>query len=597
MLGLALIVVMGVGAQWLASRLRLPSILLLLGAGILVGPGLDWLRPDELFGDLLFPAIAMSVGLLLFEGGLGLRFDELAHGRTVLVRLITVSVVITWAVGTVAVLAFTDLELSTAALIGSILVVSGPTVVGPLLRLSRPREPSFSILRWEGILIDPVGALLAIVVLEAVLHDDGFAATVSRIVMAGGVGVGAGLVGAVLLVQSLKRHWVPDHLQNGVTLLVVVGSYAVAEHLQPEAGFFATTALGIALANQQQVAVGHIRQFEENLGELILGSLFIILGARTDLELVGDYVGPSLAIIAVLILIGRPLAVAAATARTDVPMSHRAFVAWMAPRGIVAAAVASVFSIELEEAGRPFEPVVPIVFTVIVGTVAIYGLTARLAARRLKIARAEPSGLLLLGAPAWALQLASAAAELGVPVLVVPTSRRELNDAIGRGLLTYSGDLSSEDLLLAVDGIGARQAIALSRASERNAYGIVRLVEALGRANVFHVPAEDDEGLGAAAATSAAGRRAFGADLTQERIRELLADGWTLGVLSGALVAGDDAHLAVPLLLVGDGHRADVPVGSVRPALGEQLIALVPPPSPEPAPADEELGGRDEIWP
>jgi hypothetical protein len=285
----------------------------------------------------------------------------------------------------------------------------------------------------------------------------------------------------------------------------------------------------------------------------------------------------ALGVLAVLVLVARPLAVAAATARTDVALPHRAFVAMMAPRGIVAAAVASVFSIELADAGGDAEPIVPIVYTVIVGTVAIYGLTAPVAARRLKIASASPRGLLLLGAPSWALDLGSKASDLGVPVMVVTTSHRELTRAVERGLLTYTGTLDSVDFLLAVQGMGARQAIALSRESNLNAYGIVRLVEALGRANVFHVPSEDDEEMHAAAETSAAGRRAFQPDMTLEQIHERMSEGWKMAVVSGDELAAADAVDGIPLLLVSADHRIEVPVTATVPTVGQQLILLAPP--------------------
>jgi len=575
-LGVAAVVVFGVGAMWLASRLRIPSILLLLPTGVLVGPVLQIVDPEELLGELRFPAISLAVGVLLFEGGLGLQWDRVREGRAVVLRLVTVGVLTTWAVAAVAVGLLFDVPWSIAVLIGAVLTVSGPTVVQPLLRLARPRPPSAPILRWEGILIDPVGATLAIVVLDAIIGQQGPVEGALRVVTTAGVGAAAGVIGAAVLVQALRKQWIPDHLQNPVTLMLVVGAFAGANLLRPEAGLFATTVMGVAVANQSLVEVRHINEFEENLGMLILAALFVLLGSGVVLSELQDVALPSLVLIAVLVLVARPLAVFVSTVGTGVPRNHRRFVAAMAPRGIVAAAVASVFAIELEEAGVEARLMVPITFMVILGTVAVYGLSATGVAKWLKVAHAEPKGLAIVGVHSWVLDLADELLRLDVPVLLVTTDREEVDEATSRGVLVFSGRLDSEDLPLALDGLGIHQALAVSRAAELNGFGIGRLVEALGRANVFHLPPQDDRAGGSA--TAVIGRRPFGRDATQMVIEDRLVAGAAIRTVIGSdyppRIASGQPGQTLPLCLVDSAGRPNLVSGSIRPGPTDHVVVL-----------------------
>lgn len=525
-LSIAAIAFLGVAAQWVAVKVKAPAILFLLVAGVLAGPITDIVEPDELLGPLLFPAISAAVGVLLFEGGLSLRFAELKEGRQVVLRLVTVGVLVTWMVGAISAAALLQIEAKPALLIGAVLVVSGPTVVLPLLRHARPREPSANILRWEGIVIDPIGAILAIVVFDAVISEKGFADGLNRIVSTLGAGTVAGAIGALILIEVLRRHMVPDHLHNPLTLGLVLASFAAADLWRPEAGLMATTVMGMVLANQHVVAVGHIREFEENLGTLILGSLFILLGARIELDELSRVLLPSLGLLVMLVVVGRPLAVWVSTIGTDVSEKHRAYLACMAPRGVVAAAVSAIFGLELVEHDLSFPELVPVTYLVIIGTVLVYGALAKPAAGWLQVSRAPKRGIALIGGQQWVLHLAEQLARLDVPVLVVSTDEREVADAAEKGILTYFGRLDSDDLDLALETVGIRQVIAVSPAHELNAYGMLRLVETLGRANVFHLPpGEADGGREAANSQRVFGRRPFGAGATQAAIADRIASG------------------------------------------------------------------------
>ena len=399
----------------------------------------------------------------------------------------SIGLVVTWVLASGAAALFLGLHRDDALLLGSVLVVSGPTVVLPLLRHARVREPTGSILRWEGIFIDPIGATLSIVVLQVVLGHEQAAGVVGRILATAVVGTAAGLLGAALLTLFLARHWVADHLHNPFTLAVVVGAFAGADLLAPEAGLFATTVLGVAMANQRFVPTAHIREFEENLGLLILSGLFILLGARVDLDRLAHFAPGSLGLLAALVLVVRPAAVFASTIGSGLSHRERIYLACICPRGIVAAAVASLFTLELIDAGQPLPELVPATFVVIIGSVVLYGLAARPLARALHVAKAVPRGIALVGGPGWALELGRELAALDVPVILVSTDDGEQEAALDAGLLVFSGRIEADDLLEAMEGVGVSQAIALSRYSELNAFGMSRLADELGRANIWYL--------------------------------------------------------------------------------------------------------------
>jgi NhaP-type Na+/H+ or K+/H+ antiporter len=290
LLSLASIIVLGIGAEWLAWRLRLPSILLLLIFGIVVGPVTGFLNPDALFGDLLLPVVSIAVAIILFEGGLNLRISELRQVGGVVRNLITIGVLVTWLIGAGAAHFLLGLNFALALLLGAILVVSGPTVIMPLLRHLRPSGQVGSILKWEGIVIDPIGAILAVLVFEAILAGgfrEAAAVTVIGLLKTILIGGGIGMLGAMIMVLLLRRFWIPDFLHGAVSLTLVIAVFAGSNLLQTDSGLLAATVMGIYLANQRTVSVRHIVRFKENLRVLLISGLFILLAARLQVSHLG----------------------------------------------------------------------------------------------------------------------------------------------------------------------------------------------------------------------------------------------------------------------------------------------------------------------
>lgn len=559
---IAIVLFLGVGGQWLANRLRIPGVLLLLTSGILVGPVLGLVKPEEEFGgDVLFPLVSMAVGLLLFEGGLGLKIDRLTDGRSVVLRLVTVGALVTWLIGWGATALLFDVPAGQAALIGAILVVSGPTVVIPLLHLARPREPTGAILRWEGIVIDPVGATLAIVVLDATLNDNSAATAALEIGITLGAGATAGVVVAAAAMAALHYHWVPDQFINPVMIAAAIIAYASAEQIHSEAGLMATTMLGLVLANQHLVPNGQLTAFSEDVGHLILGTLFILLGALVDLDALQSVFPEALVLIAVLVFIARPVAVLLSTIGGGLQRNDTKFLMWMAPRGIVAASVATVFSQQLTDAGQPAPELVPIVYATVIITVALYGLTATWVARKTRVAKAEPNGVAIVSNSPFALDLADALATEEIPVLVVSTTTTIQHAAFARGLLAYDRPIDSHDLDLTLDGVGVRRAILITDDENFASHAAYHLAEHLGRANLYQVQPDaiDDD-------FELRGRAAFG-DLTFSRLAQgAEAKGFQL--TTGADLREHDRAL----FIVNDNFSIDLITGTPDPAA--RVIAL-----------------------
>jgi NhaP-type Na+/H+ or K+/H+ antiporter len=559
---IAAIVALGVGAQWIATRLKIPSILLLLAAGLAAG-GFGWLEPDDLLGDLLFPVVSMGVGLLLFEGGLGLHRSELGSWRGVLVRLLSVGVLITFVVATIAAATVGGLPLGPAAVFGSIMTVTGPTVIIPLLRQTRLRPRVARVLRWEGIWIDAIGATLAIVVLEVVvLEGEGPLRTAVEVLTTTVVGSGIGFVTAMALAWALGHRVVPDHLQNPVIIAAVLAAFAVANHWREEAGLFAATVMGIAMANQRRAPVRHVVEFQEAIGVLLIGGIFIVLGARVELDSIEDNALPALGVLAVLAIVARPLAVIASTVRSTLSRPERIYLAGVAPRGIVAASVSALFGLKLEEAGvAGGDDLAALTFVVVALTVVVYGLGAKPLARRLRLTVPEPTGVALIGAAPWVVSLGECLQRVDVQVLVITTDEDEIRAAQSADLLVYNGRLAHKDLAETVEALGIGVALAVSEREELNAYASERFLHLLGRAHVYGLPRSAEERTESHGGAGGGEVREIGDGLTAADLAALVDAG--AGVES--VRAGDPDALGDgfwPIITARNG-RATVVSGSI----------------------------------
>ena len=599
---IAAVVVLGIGAQWLAWRTKFPSILLLLGFGFLAGPVTGFLPQDALQGEWLFPFVSLAVGIILFEGGLTLRFDEFREVGKSVVNLITIGVLVTGVLATIGAHYLAGFSWEVAVVLGALLTVTGPTVVLPLLRHVRPAGRVGTIAKWEGITIDPIGAILAVLVLETVIvlnepaevagaHGSVWGALAQGIAFEIVVGVGVAVLAAVLLVFLLHRRLVPDWLQNPVALMVVVAAFAISNTLQEEAGLLADTLLGIIMANQPYVSVRRIVEFKEDLRVLLISLLFIILSARLDRSAFEIMLAPGpLLFLAVLMLVVRPLAVWLSSLGTGLNWREQAFLSWLAPRGIVAAAVASLFSFRLEEffpaeAGR----IVPIVFLVIVGTVAVYGLTISPLARWLGLALPDPQGVLFIGAQGWVRRVAKALDGLGIPVLLIDANARNVRQAKKAGLPAQRANILAEGVIDDLDLSGIGRLLAVTPNDEVNALAALHFGEVFESDEVYQLPMRADGPKSPATEIPRhlRGRPLFATDATFTALDERLnagasihvihiTDTRTLAALRDEVETDDGEEGLIPLFLVrGEKVRVYAEDADITPQPGDALVVLL----------------------
>ena len=483
------VIVLGIACQWLAWRAKLPSILFLLLSGIVIGPVLGLLEPVELFGDLLFPFVSLAVAIVLFEGSLTLRLSDIRGHGAIVRNLVTVGTVITWAVSTGASRWIIGFDWHLAALFGAIVVVSGPTVIAPLLRTVRPTESVANVLRWEGILIDPIGAILAVLVFDFIISvqsGGGFAHVMSGFIITVAIGAGLGVVLGYSLGVALRGHWFPDYLQDYATLAAAILAFGVAEMVQSESGLLAVTIMGVWLANMRTVELEDILNFKESLSLVLISGLFIILAARLDLGQVQALGIGGVAVLVVMQFVGGPLRAFVCSAGSQMGWREKALLAWIFPRGIVAGAVSSLFALRLEAQGfRGAESLVPLVFLVIIGTVLVQSLTARPLANWLEVAEPEPRGVLIVGANSVARVIARALRDAGLRVLVASSNWSHIQQARMEDIPTFYGNAMSAYADRHLDLIGLGHLLALSSRPDLNELACVRYKNEFGRDSVY----------------------------------------------------------------------------------------------------------------
>ncbi len=393
--GLGLTFALAVGSQVLATRLGLPAIIVLLPAGFCAGALTDDINPENLLGPLFQPLVSLAVAVILFDAGLGLRRRRLPPDARRAVRLLIVlGVPITWAFAAFFAALLLDMSAQSAVMLGAILVVSGPTVVGPLLGFVRPRERLRLTLMWEGTLIDPVGGVLGAVVFDAIVASGqgGVGHQVGQFVASLGVGLAGGVAGTALLWLMLRTFDLGEVLGAEAAIATVIAVAAGCDIVRDDTGLIAAVVMGMALANLPGFDIPERRPFFETLVQLMLGLLFVSISATVTPRSVGGVILPALGLVAVLVLVTRPLVALVSTVGTDLSVRERGFIGWMAPRGIVAASTASAFSATLVSMGvGGASDIVPTTFIVIVTTVTLYGMTAVPVARRLGVG-ADPTG-------------------------------------------------------------------------------------------------------------------------------------------------------------------------------------------------------------
>lgn len=530
---LAAVVFVGILCQWLAWRVKLPAILFLLFAGIVAGPLTGWLNSDTLFGDLLFPFISISVAVILFEGSLTLRFHQIAGLEQVVRNMISFGMLTTWLITAVATRLVFHFPWGLALLFGAITSVTGPTVIVPMLRTVRPSAAVANILRWEGIVIDPIGATLAVLVYEFILAgSSGHALNHTLLAFAKIVIVGLllGSLAGYLYGNILRRHWLPEFLHNVSTLGLVIFIFAVSTSIQHGSGLLAVTVMGIWLANMRDVSLEEILDFKESLSVLLISVLFIVLSARLDFQRFFHLGWQVIFIFLSIQFISRPFSVMISAIGSKLSWPERHLLSWIGPRGIVAAAISALFAIRLEAAGHSEAGLlVPLTFSVIIGTVVLQSATARFIAKWLGVAEPEPRGFLIIGANLVARAIGKALQQAGFRVLLVDNSWEKISQARMEGLETYYGDPVSQHADRNLDLVGIGRMLALSPRGPLNTLSCMHYRMELGSKAVFTIQTAAD--LEMSKERQAVSHRRwqvlFGPEVTFSSMHKVLVhDGW-----------------------------------------------------------------------
>jgi NhaP-type Na+/H+ or K+/H+ antiporter len=506
-LAFGLVGALGVGSQWLAWRLRLPAIVLMLAEGLIVGPVLGILDPAAQFGSMLSPMIAIAVAIILFEGGLTLDLGHLSDAATGVRRLVIIGAPLGWLMSACALHYVAGLSWESSAVFGGIMIVTGPTVIAPLLRQAKLAKRPAALLQWEAIVNDPVGALAAVLAFEVVVvlqTATGAGHAIWELAMGIGVASALGLAGGAGLAAAFRRAYVPEYMKVPVLFVVLLAVFGLADSVLHESGLLAVTLMGLWIANAGLPSFTELYRFKEHATVLLVSGVFILLAAGMSFDRLMVLDWRALVFVAVVILIARPLPVLIALAFTNVPAKERLLVALTGPRGVVLVAVAGLFGERLVELGIPDgDRVAPLAFALVAATVVLHGFTLSPVARFLGLSAGEKPGVLILGGSRWSVELAQALRKLGqvekkgekgevkksagLPVMIADPNHARLRGAREAGIDVFFGDILSEAAEERVELIAYEKLICAAENDAYNTLVATDLAPEFGRDNVFQL--------------------------------------------------------------------------------------------------------------
>lgn len=589
----AVIGALGVGSQWIAWRLRLPAIVLMLVAGLAAGPGFGVINPEAQLGDLFRPVVAVAVAVILFEGGITLNFRELGGDRPVVRRLVYVGAPLTFALSTLAAHYIAGLDWASASVLGGILVITGPTVVIPLLRQARLAQRPAAMLRWEAIINDPVGALFAVFAFEvayalsgAVTAGEAAAHLAAGVVVASVVGYASGR----MVVYAFRNGLAPEYMKAPILLAAVLAVYASTDAVLHESGLLAVTVMGVVIGNAKLPSLTELIRFKEHMTILLVSGVFILLAASLDVGLILSLDWRAAAFVLAIIVIARPVAVGVALLGTELSAKERAIVSWVGPRGVVAVAVAGFFGGELAEIGyEGGAQLAPLAFALVTATVVLHGFTISPIARWLGLTSTQPPGALIIGGSPFATALARAVEETGAPALIVDANWWTLRDARRAGAPTWRGEILSEAFEHHIEVNRYGVLIAATPNDAYNALVCTDFGPEFGREHVRQIGRhEGREGTDDLPVTL--GGRGFAGGETFEALNDRIAEGWVISRTGLTEEYGLEAYRAArpDAILIGvlrGGERLAflAPDDDVTAEAGDDMIALTPP-TPKTAP-------------
>jgi NhaP-type Na+/H+ or K+/H+ antiporter len=591
----AAIGVLGMAAQWLAWRFRLPAVILLLIAGLVFGPLTGLLAPSHVLGSLIRPLVAAAVAIILFEGGLTLDFAALRDATQAVRRIVLIAAPLMWAAVSVAAHWLAGLSWPVAAVIGGILTVTGPTVVQPILRHARMAPRPASVLRWEAIVNDPVGALFAVLAFEVFVQLRTGSSSLEIGSALGGyvlIAGGAGYLLARAISYAYRTTWVPEYLKVPILFVAVLACFVGGNLLLDEAGLLAVTVMGVKLGNSRIASLTEIRRFKEHAAVLLVSGVFVVLTADTKLIVLRMLNWQhGLFVLAILFVI-RPLVIFASTIGTNLTWRERLLIGLLAPRGVVAVATAAVFGVSLTAAGVSDAPILAsLVFSTVVVSVLLCGFLAVPFARWLGLASSEPGGVLLVGANPWTMALAETLRDMELPAMVADKTWGRLKPARDAAIPVYYGEILAEAAEHRLEHARYSDLIAATDSNSYNTLVCTDLAPIFGRQHVFQIGRMASQELDPNDIAMTLGGRTLTRDgLGFEELNDRVAQGWHFRKtkLSEEFdfdkyreTLAEGAQLLFALKARGELSFATVNSGPL-PAAGDTVIAFSPPIDPRP---------------
>ncbi|MEM7085899.1 MAG: cation:proton antiporter [Bacteroidota bacterium] len=507
MVELAGIIILGILAQWVAWRLKIPAILPLILIGLLVGPvaaeflsedGVKWIEPiwngkKGLFaGEGLFYFVSLAISIILFEGGLTLKLSEIKNVGPVITKLITVGSLVTFFGAAVAAHYVFDLSWEISYLFSALIIVTGPTVITPILRNIPLKKDISAVLKWEGILIDPIGALVAVLVFEFISVDAGGEFTKTALIEFGKIvlfGATFGFTFAHALNFLIVRKWIPHYLLNVFALAAVLGVFVLSDSFAHESGLLAVVVMGMVLGNTNSGYLKELLYFKESLSVLLISILFILLSANINMEdLLLIYNWKTAILFAIVIFIIRPLGVFLSTNKSSLKLNEKLFISWVGPRGIVAAGIASLFGTKLALKGVPgAEYITPLVFALVLATVLLNATTARLFAKIVNVFLKKSEGILFIGASKFPRLIAEYLSKNGRHVVLIDSNESNIQKAKDAGIEAFSANIYSNNLTDNIELSDIGYLMALTGNGDINKYALNKFSKQFGENGAFRL--------------------------------------------------------------------------------------------------------------
>src|SRR5690625_819001 len=587
-----LILLLGIGSQWLAWRYRMLAIVIMSITGLVVGPFLGIINPEEAFGDLYDPIISVAVAIILFEGSLSLRFKEIREVAHPIFRIATIGALIAWILGSLTAHYMAGLSWAVAFVIGGLFIVTGPTVIMPLLRQTKLKPRPARVLKWEGIVVDPIGVLLAVFAFEIIKYitaknPDGTALIIFLIIA---------LISAVLgwamgrfIGWMFESGYVPEFLKSPAVFVVVIFTFTIVDEVTKGTGLLAVTAMGITLANIGISSVADMRHFKENISMLLISAIFIMLTASLAVETLLHIFNPSIAgYVLLMMFIVRPLSIFLSTIGTKLSIAEKVLVGWIAPRGIVALTVSSYFASILIEAGYEDAKILTsLTFALVFSTVVAHGFSLGFLAKKLNLSMEGRPGTLIVGSNEFTVQLAQSLKKVKAPALIVDSSWEQLRFARLAGVDFYHGEMLSEQTEFNLDTSPYDYLIGATDYYSYNSLVCTTFIPEYGRHNVFKVSpyAEEINGSVNDIVDQVGGRTLFAEGMDLEVLNRKVRDGYIFrqtaitNQYSYKQYLADKEDDAVLLYLIRPSGEIKFYSEQMRtlPGPGDIIVSLTPP--------------------